>query len=73
MIINRKLLNIQDHFNMGNYEKGRKHGQRLLVNAVFMLLKQVINGVFYSKNILHEKSFTVFITELKTRDFGKKL
>ena len=65
---------IKDHFNMGNYGKGRKHSQRLLVDAVFYVIKTGCQWRFCLKNtLLLGKLFIVFINELKTRDFGKKL
>ena len=63
---------IKDYFDQGNYGKSRKYSQRMLINAVFYLLKRAANGAFYRKTTHLGKQFIAFINEQRTKLFGSK-
>ena len=64
---------IKDHFNMGNYGKGRKHSQRLLVDAVFYVIKTGCQWRFLPKEYPSWKTVYSFYKRAKDKGLWEKI
>lgn len=64
---------IKDHFNMGNYGKSRKYSQRLLVDAVFYVIKTGCQWRFLPKEYPSWKTVYSFYKRAKDKGLWEKI
>jgi len=64
---------IKDHFETGNYGKSRKYSQRVLVNAVFYMIKTVCQWRFLPKDFPPYSTVHSFYWRAKKKGIWEKM
>jgi transposase len=64
---------IKDHFNTGNYGKSRKYSHRLLLNAVFYIIKTGCQWRFLPKEFPPWKTVYSFYKRAKDKGIWEKV